>query len=312
MKNTYKSLNQLHLEVGNFWSNWTLDTKEGFDFDPDIIGRYIIQNYGTFDYFLPMDYPTDAGEWNFKSSCITWWLRHKDTFQRWYDILTTEYNPLLNEEVTDIDTRTNVHNESGKENGTNVSLDNSTTTNTNTTTGFNNEDSSYTDNLSHHYETNHTITQNLEEKTGTDESNQNNIATFDRHGTVDAPTLTPHDSSTHKANIEKNIYTNDKTNYEEGSIDNDDTKTGSSDTINTYNQNDNSDSVTKADSTQNHTIDTQKESTDTETFTHEHKGLTGVMVSTQDLIKKEIELRKFNLYEQIGDIFADEMCIRVW
>lgn len=64
--------------------------------------------------------------------------------------------------------------------------------------------------------------------------------------------------------------------------------------------------------TNNGTVDTDTTGTKDHTHSEHTWGNDGIMVTSQRLLKQELDVRYWNIYEHMSDIFLDEMTVRVY
>lgn len=203
-----------------------------------------------------------------------WWNKWKPTFTKWCEALHAEYNPLWNKDYYE-----EVH-----EDTTDVGTDD-------TVTGK--------QTVGHEEGEKHDKIHSVEQLSGKDEVDHDydkDITTTNEVSAFDAPgndPYVPHDTS----------HTDDTLNRE-----NTDTTYGKKTTTDTTVDNTHEDDNTV---TENGTID--NDTTNDRDFDRQSHLYGNIGVTTsQSLVKEELELRYWNFYDHVSDIFLDEMSIRVY
>lgn len=204
-----------------------------------------------------------------------WWNKWKPTFEKWCEALTAEYNPLWNKDYYE-----DIH-----EDTYDVGTDDTST-----------QESS----AAHEEGEKHDTIDSTEQLSGTDEvdhdfdrdtNNETTVSAFDTVNTQH-PYL-PHD----------NVHTDDTMNYE-----NTDTTYGKKTKTDTT-----IDTTHEVDNTLNKSGKIDNDSTNDRDFDRSAHLYGNIGVTTsQSLVKEELELRYWNFYDHVSDIFLDELIVRVF
>ena len=254
-----------------------------------------------------------------------WSEKHYRTFEKWIRALNIEYEPLENydrmEEWTDTNTGTQTVDNTGTQTiestGTQTveNTGTETTVNTGTQTSVNSGSES---NVKTGSDDNVRSGSDTNVKTGSEEDEADN-------GNTTEVQVAAYDTATY-SNKEKTIFDTDQTG----------THTYN-DVTDTHTYNDVTDTHTLNDLTNERTDDLTAERTDdlkeertddltnkrtdeltnkrTDDLTGHHIGRThgniGVTTSMQ-LLRDELEVQRFNIYENIADLFIDEFCILIY
>ena len=222
----------------------------------------------------------------YKSAIGLWSNKHYRTFEKWINALNIDYNPLENydrmEEWTDAGTRTNTGtvSDSGIRTNTGTVSDTGTRTNTGTVS-----DAGSRTNTGTVSDTGSII------NTGTQSTNTTGKDTFTGSGNS---TSTDEISAYNSASFQ-----NDKKNT---------TNSSNSSETNTTNRNTRTDNLSESNS--NTRTDNLSEKTNSNRIGRAH-GNIGVTTS-QQMLQSELDIAKWNIYEQITDLFLSEFCIMVY
>lgn len=253
------------------------------DIDVDTLSNLILSEGGEFE-------PLYANPYMMKDQVQLFVFNHLRTFNKWIDALNIQYNPLENydrqEEWTD-DGATH-RNGSG----------------TRSEQGSNTESRSGSESNSHNEHATGTSSteseQNAESSGRTDgggtTTTTNNVSAYD------SSTMSPHDESIADSTT--------------GSMTSSAGKTTTEDSGSTSSNSYGSDSgTTREDGQSSHTINGRDTSTEDGTSISNHVGRVhgniGVLTS-QQMLESELNLARFNIYEQICDLFIDELLIAVY
>lgn len=222
--------------------------------DADIVKNEILMKSGEFEVLYPNP--------NFMKLLIGHWCsKHMRTFQKWFDALQIEYDPLENynrhEEYTDVRT-----NKTGRKTSDNI-VDNENAK----TISAGSSNGNTTGNTSPAQTTNTKTT---------------SVSAFDastlqtKEQTTDALTLQVAGSDT--SSTSSNTINNDEEKRNRAS-----SRSGSDDM------------------------------TENEMSKHSAHLFGNIGVTTsQDMLKQELDIQRFNLYEQIADIFVSEFCLMIY
>jgi len=203
-----------------------------------------------------------------------WGRKHQRTFEKWITALNIEYDPLYNYDRTEEFTDTE------KISGTDSRSENNTGNYSDRTTGSNNNN--VTDSGSE------SISSSATESGFTSGDTENKVSAYD------SSSYQPKDMQEQSSNSSRNGSTSEErernlTTYSTGS----DTRTSSGNNTEV-----NSESGSHGeDRTLKHTA--------------RFFGNIGVTTS-QQMLQSELEIARFNIYEQIADLFVDEFCIQVY
>lgn len=273
------------MEVESFL-NQTEDTKRSLtdpwelkdvEFEPEVLLDTIMLKAGECA-------PLYSNVATFYSMNRSWWRKWQMTFQKWWEVIDDEYEPLWDRNGTEtiedhidekgtLDTST-----SSKE-----VMDDDTTKKA-TTKEITDDDTTFSENGSS--DGNGTTTQN---STTTNTVSGYDSSSYSPHdkSVVDASGTTTQHESYNKSGSGTDDKTVDTTYNETGTDDRTITNTG--------------------------TIDT--DTTGSKDFTRQRKetGNWGISTTSQKLLESELRVRYIgNLYEHMSDIFCDEMLIRVY
>lgn len=291
--------------------------------DKDIAVHEILIRSGEFETIYPaLDF--------LKMQIEHWGKKHYRTFEKWIDALNIEFEPLYNydryEEYTD------THSGSGKQ--SEKSNDTENAVNNINRSGSENvyEQTSKENSQSGDHSTNsNSVSSNegSEEKTGsglsvssTDTVNTNDV-TVDRNvAAYDSATLQPKEQeitdgdSTSSGNGISNTSNKEETKNRSNSVTAGETTETSSGTSSENGSNATSRKDAQTESNINNLNRQNERSTDSSsndvTKHNAHLyGNIGVTTSTQ-MLEDYIRVERFNIYEQIADIFVDEFCIMVY
>ena len=295
--------------------------------DKDIAVNEILMRSGEFEVlYSDLDFN--------KYQIGRWGAKHYRTFEKWIRALNIDYEPLENydriEEWTDTNTGTQTTDSTGTQTtdstGTQT-LNNTgtqTTTNTGTQTTVN---SGSEDSVRSGSDANVKTGSDTNVKTGSEKDEADN-------GNTTEVQVAAYDTATY-SNKEKTIFDTDQTG-EHTYNDVTDTHTYN-DVTDTHTYNDVTDTHTLNDLTAERTDDLTAERTDdleekrtdnlknertdnlknkrTDDLTGHHLGRMhgniGVTTS-QQMLREELEIDRFNIYENIADLFIDEFCILIY
>lgn len=228
-----------------------------------------------------------------------WWNKWKDTFDRWFIVLEKEYEPLWDrngyEEVHEDTSETGTL-DTATSDRTVVDRD---TTDTETTREVVDEDTTYSKSG--------TSKEIIDDDTTGSSHTTNSSTTTNTVSAFDASTYQPHDQSSTSGNTDVTTSgTDDRTTTttwsENGSGTDDITTTGSKNGAGTE------------DITTNKTGSVDTDTTGDKDFDREYHswGNWGISQTSQKLLKSELEVRYWNVYEHMADIFLDEMTLGVY
>ena len=222
----------------------------------------------------------------YKSAIGLWSNKHYRTFEKWINALNIDYNPLENydrmEEWSDAGSRTNTGTVSdiGSRTNTGTVSDTGSITNTGTqstnTTGKDNFTGSGN-------------------STNTDEISAYNSASFQNDKK----------NTTNSSNSSKTNTTTNSTRTDNLTESNSNTRT---DNLTESNSNTRTDNLSESNS--NTRTDNLSEKTNSNRIGRAH-GNIGVTTS-QQMLQSELDIAKWNIYEQITDLFLSEFCIMVY
>ena len=208
----------------------------------------------------------------------TWSRKHFWTFSKWCKALTLEYNPLENyrrtEHWTDAHSGQESTQDTGKETTANAETSNETGNNTNT----------------------NVVAETTANNTASSSSDNTDTTTENKVSAFNSSSYSPESETTgNTANVM----------HAESEAE------GSRDVTTTDNGNT---SLTGSKSFTGD-IDTTRTGSKSESSDNEHEGLVygniGVTTS-QQMLQSELELARFNLIQNISDMFVDEFCIKVY
>ena len=279
--------------------------------DKEIAVNEILIRSGEFEVLYP-----DL-EFN-KFQIGRWGVKHYRTFEKWIRALNIDYEPLENydriEEWTDKNTGTQTTKNTGTQTVDNTGTQTTENTGTQTSVNSGSEDtvrSGSDENVKSGSDTN--------VKTGSEKDEADN-------GNTTEVQVAAYDTATY-SNKEKTIFDTDQTG-EHTYNDVTDTHTFN-DVTDTHTYNDVTDTHTLNDLTNERTDDLKSVRTDeleekrtdnlenkrmddlkSEHFGRMH-GNIGVTTS-QQMLRDELEIDRFNIYENIADLFIDEFCILIY
>lgn len=219
--------------------------------DKDVLVDNIIMQGGEFEVIY-------AEPLFFRQAIYTWSMKHERTFQKWIDVLNTEYNPLENydrmEEWNDAETENKTGSESTQtENYSAIS----------NTSGVTNEQHGTSS-----------------DTTGSNGTSTNTVSAYD------ASTYQPSDQTETYNNVTQSGTTSDMTTTNSSSSTNgNETTSGSRSTTDNIGRN--------------------------SLRTGRAHGNIGTMTS-QQMLQAELDVQRFNIYDQITDLFLTEFCILVY
>ena len=222
----------------------------------------------------------------YKSAIGLWSNKHYRTFEKWINALDIDYNPLENydrmEEWSDAGMRTNTGtvSDAGMRTNTGTVSDTVMRTNTGTVSDTGSITNTGTQSTNTTGEDNFTGSGN---STNTDEISAYNSASFQ--------------------NDKKNT-----TNSSNSSKTNTTTNSTRTDNLTESNSNTRTDNLTESNS--NTRTDNLSEKTNSNRIGRAH-GNIGVTTS-QQMLQSELDIAKWNIYEQITDLFLSEFCIMVY
>lgn len=236
-----------------------------------------------------------------KNAIGIWSAKWYPTFEKWAETMAKEYDPIenydRNEEWEDTNTGTQTTTNTGTQTTTNTGTETTTNTGTETTTNTGTQTSVGTGSEST------TKSGSIKEQQGGGNTNTNEVSAYD------SATYTPHDKQTFSTTqSNETTYNQAKDTHELNSLQNqrtDDLTQERTDDL-THERTD--------DLTQERTDDLSQERTDDLTAHHEGRvhGNIGVTTS-QQMLESEMILRlKWNLIEQITDLFLQEFVIPVY
>ena len=229
-----------------------------------------------------------------------WWKKWKPVFEKWFYAATFEYEPLwdrngfetVHEDTADVGT--NDTSTSGRK-----TIDNDTT-GTKTATEVVDDDTSF-----------ETESHNTEQASGKDTTEHDSDRDVDVTNSVsafDSNQYQPHDHSHTDDTL--NSETTETTYGKKVQTDGTESGSGTDDKTTTYNE-----STTGTDDTTEVTTGTiDNDTTSDRDFDRDYHswGNWGISQTSQRLLMSEYEVRYWNLYEHIADIFCDEMLIGVF
>lgn len=223
-----------------------------------------------------------------------WGQKHYRTFEKWIEALSEDFNPLYNydrhEEYTDTE-------ETGKTGKT--TLEASGTSSSGTTGQVTTSDTSSTDDIG--TDTNSRTesgTETVDEDIDNDSTVENSVSAYDsssyspKDKTVTDQTTARDVSTTKSASISETFTKNDNTSTTaSGSTISESSTTGSTDD----------------------SSETNTEESGNRLLKHEAHlyGNIGVTTSTQ-MLEDYLRVERWNIYENIADIFVDEFCIQIY
>ena len=222
----------------------------------------------------------------YKSAIGLWSNKHYRTFEKWINALNIDYNPLENydrmEEWSDTGTRTNTGTVSDTGTRTNTGTQSTATTGKDTFTGSGNST-------------------NIDEISAYNSTNFQN----DKKNTTNSSNSSETNTTTNNIRTDDLTESNSNTRTDDLSESNSNTRT---DNLSESNSNTRTDNLTESNS--NTRKDNLSEKTNSSRIGRAH-GNIGVTTS-QQMLQSELDIAKWNIYEQITDLFLSEFCIMVY
>lgn len=228
-----------------------------------------------------------------------WWNKWKDTFDKWFIVLEKEYEPLWDRngfETVHEDTAETGTLDTATSDRTVVDRD---TTDTETTREVVDEDTTYSKSG--------TSKEIIDDDTTGSSHTTNSSTTTNTVSAFDSTEYQPHDKSVTSGSTDVTTSgTDDRTTTttwsENGSGTDDITTTGSKNGAGTE------------DITTNKTGSVDTDTTGDKDFDRDYHswGNWGISQTSQKLLKSELEVRYWNVYEHMADIFLDEMTLGVY
>ena len=228
-----------------------------------------------------------------------WWNKWKDTFDKWFIVLEKEYEPLWDRngfETVHEDTAETGTLDTATSDRTVVDRD---TTDTETTREVVDEDTTYSKSG--------TSQEVIDDDTTGSSHTTNSSTTTNTVSAFDSSEYQPHDESVTSGSTDVTTSgtddrTTDTTWSENGSGTDDITTTGSKNGAGTE------------DITTNKTGSVDTDTTGDKDFDRDYHswGNWGISQTSQKLLKSELEVRYWNVYEHMADIFLDEMTLGVY
>ena len=228
-----------------------------------------------------------------------WWNKWKDTFDKWFIVLEKEYEPLWDRngfETVHEDTAETGTLDTATSDRTVVDRD---TTDTETTREVVDEDTTYSKSG--------TSKEIIDDDTTGSSHTTNSSTTTNTVSAFDSSEYQPHDKSVTSGSTDVTTSgtddrTTDTTWSENGSGTDDITTTGSKNGAGTE------------DITTNKTGSVDTDTTGDKDFDRDYHswGNWGISQTSQKLLKSELEVRYWNVYEHMADIFLDEMTLGVY
>lgn len=261
---------------------WNLATPSDL-FDKDILLYTIMQRGGSLEV---LEYDPDY----FYTDCAYWWVKWKRTIDKWIRVLETQYDPLYNYDKT-------IHS-TNRYDGSEVNTNTPTGSEISTTTKDGSEKVTETPTGT---ETNTYVksgSEQLQSQHGA-QTERNNVSAFnetsdyapkDEHET-DQYTDTDTTSFTNRQDTNTLSFTSRKTETETEFTDRED--------------------VTTTTFEDRQTTDVRAFQDRVDTYDLTEVGNIGVM-SSQNMLKQELDVQKWNLYDHIADLFIAEMTTRVY
>lgn len=215
---------------------------------------------------------------------MSWWNRHRITFQKWWEVIDDEYTPLWDkDEYEQIDEET-------RDQGSSRTRTAGTTNTVEDRAGNLSAHDSYKDESQ-----SKTVTR-IDADTTKDQTHtntENTVSAYDSSG------YSPHDNSEGKsAHVDSsNSLT---TSVTKGELVHNGYKTEGTTELN------------KTDFTNEGTSDTAHEAEGSRQHALHHWGNAGISTTAQKLMEQEFRIRAFDIYDHMADIFIDELCVRVY
>ena len=257
------------------------------DIDTDTLTGIILTEGGEFE-------PLYANPYMMKDQVQMFVTSHLRTFTKWVDALNIEYNPLENydrmEEWNDTSSGTSSHTSNQRRDSTHNSHTEGTTNDYQR--GTSNDSSSGTQSA----ESSGSTTGSGSDST--DSTTTNEVSAYDATG------YSPHDKSTVDTDVTSSTSSTTESSGE--------TTTSSTSSGNTTNSSNGStsgnDYGTESESI---TDGTQGNTTGSNHRVGRAHGNIGVTTS-QQMLESEMEVARFNIYQQIADLFIDELLLAVY
>lgn len=209
-----------------------------------------------------------------------WWEKHRGTFQKWWEVIDDEYNPLWT-------------NDSWRTVEENTQHDGSSSTRS---SGYSNSDGKI-----HEEAHDHSHDQSVSEtkRKGEDHLTKDSSKNETENGVsaYDADKYSPHDISEGRSAHTSNADDFDHSVTKAEAVHNSSSTSGSAHI-------DHSSNAGESD-----TIDNDKQAR--QLVEHAY-GNNSVMMTGQRLFEEEVRVRKINLYEMMADLFCDEMLVWVY
>lgn len=228
-----------------------------------------------------------------------WWKKWKNVFEKWFYAATFEYEPLWDRNGYET-----VH-EDTADVGTNDTTTSGRRTVDNDTTGTKNSTEVMDDDTT--YSKDGTSKETVDEDTTGTSSTTSNSTTENTVSAYDSSSYSPHDKSTTSASSSENTSgTDDRTTDTEW----EESGNGTDDRTTTFQE-----TTSGTDDTTEVTSGTvDNDTTADRDFDRDYHswGNWGISQTSQKLLMSEYEVRYWNLYEHIADIFCDEMLIGVY
>lgn len=259
--------------------------------DKDVLINDLVYRAGEFEVlYLNPDYVRfSLGAFSLK------WL---DTWQKWCDVLTEEYDPLENynrhEEYTDKHTGTQ----------TNALTGSDTTANTGTQTNSETINYTGTDKVEERGTKTTAVTGNSSENVSANDGSTTDNYIWAYNENDDNTYPAPHNSeSTHDTKVDVTTTSNSGQTTESPLLD----------TTETRNMQDSKSGTRMDNLSETKTLNETNLRTDNLQIKHDAHlyGNIGTMTS-QSMLKEEIEVRKNNIYNMIGDMIISEFCILIY
>ena len=286
-----------------------LHTPEGIS--KDLLVNNILLKGGEFEvlYAEPYFYQNMIGVWSDK------WQR---TMQKWINALSIEYNPLENYDRMEDweDTGSRVSNEQKEESAANASSN----TSINSTNNSEEAEESHSDTSSNiHSEagSNNETTNKTESAIASDNSNSTgNGTTTNSRSAFDASTFSNHDKSesdTTGNNISTALTNAQGDTSTDGSSNNTSLTNEASDGSKTNSVNANQTNISQNNASGDESRNSNLNAVDNSSNIHSGRmhGNIGVTTS-QQMLEAELDISRFNIYDEIADLFLSELCIYLY
>lgn len=247
-------------------------------FDPQILLDTIMVKGGEFA-------PLFANAATTYAMTRSWWERHRLTFQKWWEVVDDQYNPLWDKDEYE------QHDEASIEQGSSSTR----TADKSNTVADNAANLSAHDSATDQYRSK-TVT-DIDADTTKDQTHantENTVSAYDQ-----ATGYSPHDNSEVKsAHVDSsNSLTTSVTKGE--NIHNGYKTQGTTE-------------LNKTDVVSEGTSNTAHETEGSKQHALHHWGNAGISTTAQKLMEQELRVRTFNLYDMMSDLYVDEMCVRVF